>query len=111
MCARALPTEVQLLPPQKGEMPSLELKRSQTAPSRGSHKGKVGARAVLDARHQHVEPASQLRLVTMASVEPSSQLRELLHRMKSFGRAHTKTPRASAKKKTVAYWLAGGKFY
>ena len=43
--------------------------------------------------------ASQLRLGIMASVEPSSQLRELLHRMKSFGRAHTKTPRASAKKK------------
>ena len=78
-----------------------KLKRSQTAPSRGSRKGKVGARAVLDARHQKVEPASQLRLGIMPSVEPSSQLRELLHHMKSFGRAHTKTPRASAKKKRL----------
>ena len=91
------------LPPGRGKclfkgIRSLELKRSQTAPSRRGHKGKVGARDVQDVRHQQVEPVSQLRLVTMPSVEPLSQLRELLHRMKSFGRAHTKTPRASAKK-------------
>ncbi len=65
------------LPPGRGKclfkgIRSLELKRSQTAPSRRGHKGKVGARAVLDARHQHVEPESQLRLVAMESVEPSS---------------------------------------
>ena len=53
------------LPPGRGKclfkgIRSLELKRSQTAPSRRSRKGKVGARAVLDARHQKVEPAGCL---------------------------------------------------